>query len=35
MAGTAGECLVLNGREPGRLLSALRGEEVVASRVVG
>ena len=35
MAGTTGECLVLNGREPGRLLSALRGEEVVASRVVG
>jgi len=34
MAGTTGECLVLNGKVPGRLEAALRGEEVVASRVV-
>ncbi|MCX6650602.1 MAG: isopentenyl phosphate kinase [Methanomassiliicoccales archaeon] len=34
MAGMTGECLVLNGKAPGRLESALRGERVVASRVV-
>lgn len=34
MAGLTGECLVLNGKVPGRLESALRGEWVVASKVV-
>jgi isopentenyl phosphate kinase len=35
MARLTGECLVLNGKAPGRLESALRGERVVASKVVG
>lgn len=34
MAGLTGECLVLNGKAPGRLRSALSGERVIASKVV-
>ena len=34
MAEVAGECLVLNGKVPGRLEAALRGRKVVSSRVV-
>lgn len=35
MADLTDECLVLNGKVPGRLEAALRGKEVVASKVVG
>ncbi|MBN1109526.1 MAG: kinase, partial [Methanomassiliicoccales archaeon] len=35
MAQHTQRCLVLNGKVPGRLEAALRGEDVVASRVVG
>lgn len=35
MADLTAECLVLNGKVPGRLEAALRGEEVIASKVVG
>ncbi len=35
MAGTTSECLVMNGKVPGRLEAALRGEDVIASKVVG
>ncbi|MCG7845298.1 MAG: isopentenyl phosphate kinase [Methanomassiliicoccales archaeon] len=35
MADLTEECLVLNGKVPGRLEAALRGDEVVASKVVG
>jgi len=34
MASLTGECLVLNGKVPGRLEAAIRGEHVVASKVV-
>lgn len=34
MASLTGECLVLNGKVPGRLEAAIRGERVVASKVV-
>lgn len=34
MASLTGECLVLNGKVPGRLEAAIRGEDVIASRVI-
>ncbi|OPX58750.1 MAG: Isopentenyl phosphate kinase [Methanomassiliicoccales archaeon PtaB.Bin215] len=34
MASLTGECLVLNGKVPGRLEAAIRGEDVIASKVV-
>ena len=34
MATLTGECLVLNGKVPGRLEAAIRGEEVIASKVI-
>jgi isopentenyl phosphate kinase len=34
MAALTGECLVLNGKVPGRLEAAIRGENVIASRVI-
>ena len=34
MATLTGECLVLNGKIPGRLEAAIRGEDVIASKVV-
>ncbi|HNU35784.1 MAG TPA: isopentenyl phosphate kinase [Methanomassiliicoccales archaeon] len=34
MASLTGECLVLNGKVPGRLEAAIRGERVIASKVV-
>ncbi|MHC1709965.1 MAG: isopentenyl phosphate kinase [Methanomassiliicoccales archaeon] len=34
MASLTGECLVLNGKAPGRLEAAIRGEDVIASKVV-
>jgi isopentenyl phosphate kinase len=34
MATLTGECLVLNGKIPGRLEAAIRGEKVIASKVV-
>ncbi len=34
MASLTNECLVLNGKVPGRLEAAIRGERVIASRVV-
>ncbi|HUT26823.1 MAG TPA: isopentenyl phosphate kinase [Methanomassiliicoccales archaeon] len=35
MAGRTKECLVLNGKVPGRLEAAMKGRSVIASRVVG
>ncbi len=34
MASLTGECLVLNGKVPGRLEAAIRGDDVIASRVI-
>lgn len=34
MASLTGECLVLNGKVPGRLEAAIRGADVIASKVV-
>jgi len=34
MASLTGECLVLNGKIPGRLEAAIRGEPVISSKVV-
>jgi len=34
MAALTGECLVLNGKVPGRLEAAIRGEDVIASKVI-
>jgi len=34
MASLTDECLVLNGKVPGRLEAAIRGEDVIASKVV-
>ncbi len=34
MATLTGECLVLNGKVPGRLEAAIRGDQVIASKVV-
>ncbi|MDD1771642.1 MAG: isopentenyl phosphate kinase family protein [Methanomassiliicoccales archaeon] len=35
MADLTDECLVLNGKVPGRLEAALKGEDIVASKVIG
>lgn len=35
MADLTDECLVLNGKVPGRLEAAMRGDEAIASKVIG
>ena len=35
MAGFTRDAMVINGASPGRLLSALKGNDVIGSKVVG